>query len=95
MALARALAAEPGLLLLDEPLAALDAETRAQVRTELSRHLAEFPGPTLVITHDPLEAMVMTDRLLVIEAGRVVQAGAAGRGREPGRPPSTWPGWSD
>ncbi|MDQ2957690.1 MAG: ABC transporter ATP-binding protein, partial [Actinomycetota bacterium] len=73
VALARALASEPGLLLLDEPLAALDARTRLQVRTELSRHLAEFAGPTLVVTHDPLEAMVLTDRLLVIENGRVVQ----------------------
>ena len=75
VALARALASEPRLLLLDEPLAALDAETRLQVRTELSKHLAEFAGPALVITHDPLEAMVLTDRLLVIEAGRVVQSG--------------------
>ena len=76
VALARALAAEPGLLLLDEPLAALDARTRLQVRTELKRHLAEFTGPTLVVTHDPLEAMVLTDRLLVIEDGRVVQDAA-------------------
>ena len=75
VALARALAADPGLLLLDEPLAALDARTRLDVRTELRRHLADFPGPVLIVTHDPLEAMVMTDRLLVIEDGRVVQQG--------------------
>ncbi|PZS18723.1 MAG: ABC transporter ATP-binding protein [Pseudonocardiales bacterium] len=75
VALARALAAEPGLLLLDEPLAALDARTRLEVRAELRRHLEEFPGPTLIVTHDPLEAMVMTDRLLVIEDGRIVQQG--------------------
>jgi len=75
VALARALAADPGLLLLDEPLAALDARTRLEVRAELRSHLAEFPGPTLLITHDPLEAMVMTDRLLVIEDGRIVQRG--------------------
>ncbi|MDT7789425.1 MAG: molybdate transport system ATP-binding protein [Pseudonocardiales bacterium] len=75
VALARALAAEPGLLLLDEPLAALDVRTRLDVRTELRRHLATFPGPILLVTHDPLEAMVMTDRLLVIEDGRVVQQG--------------------
>jgi molybdate transport system ATP-binding protein len=73
VALARALAAQPGLLLLDEPLAALDAQTRGQVRAELTRTLAAFDGPTLVVTHDPLEAMVLTDRLLVIENGRVVQ----------------------
>ena len=75
VALARALAAEPGLLLLDEPLAALDARTRLDVRTELRRHLATFAGPILLVTHDPLEAMVMTDRLVVIEDGRVVQQG--------------------
>ena len=75
VALARALAADPGLLLLDEPLAALDARTRLDVRTELRRYLADFPGPVLIVTHDPLEAMVMTDRLLVIEDGHVVQQG--------------------
>ena len=76
VALARALAAAPGLLLLDEPLAALDARTRFEVRTELRRHLTEFAGPTLIVTHDPLEAMVMADRLLVIEDGRIVQQGS-------------------
>lgn len=75
VALARALAANPGLLLLDEPLAALDARTKLEVRAELRRHLADFPGATLLVTHDPLEAMVMTDRLLVIEDGRIVQQG--------------------
>ena len=76
VALARALAADPGLLLLDEPLAALDARTRLEVRGELRRHLSAFGGPSLVVTHDPLEAMVLTDRLLVIEDGRVVQQGS-------------------
>ena len=75
VALARALAADPAMLLLDEPLSALDARTRLEVRTELRRHLADFPGPVLMVTHDPLEAMVMTDRLLVIEDGLVVQQG--------------------
>lgn len=75
VALARALAAEPALLLLDEPLAALDARTKLDVRTELRRHLTDFPGPALLVTHDPLEAMVLTDRLLVIENGRIVQQG--------------------
>jgi len=75
VALARALAADPGLLLLDEPLAALDARTRLEVRAELRRHLSAFDGPSLVVTHDPLEAMVLTDRLLVLENGRVVQQG--------------------
>jgi molybdate transport system ATP-binding protein len=75
VALARALAAEPGLLLLDEPMAALDARTRLEIRAELRRHLSEFAGPTLIVTHDPLEAMVMADRLLVLEDGQIVQHG--------------------
>jgi molybdate transport system ATP-binding protein len=75
VALARALAANPGLLLLDEPLSALDARTRLEVRAELRRHLAEFTGPTLIVTHDPLEAIMLTDRLLVLEDGRIVQQG--------------------
>ncbi|GAA2087540.1 ABC transporter ATP-binding protein [Actinomadura alba] len=75
VALARALAAGPRLLLLDEPLAALDAHTRLQVRSELRRHLAEFDGATVLVTHDPLEAMVLADRLVVIESGTVVQQG--------------------
>jgi molybdate transport system ATP-binding protein len=75
VALARAMAADPAMLLLDEPLSALDARTRLEIRTELRRHLEDFGGPVLLVTHDPLEAMVMTDRLLVIEDGRVVQQG--------------------
>jgi molybdate transport system ATP-binding protein len=76
VALARALASEPRLLLLDEPLAALDARTRLEIRSELRHHLAGFAGPTLVVTHDPLEALVLADRILVLEDGRVVQDGA-------------------
>jgi molybdate transport system ATP-binding protein len=76
VALARALAAQPQLLLLDEPLAALDARTRLDVRSELRRQLADFSGPTLLITHDALDAMVLADRLLVIEDGRIVQQGS-------------------
>jgi len=75
VALARALASSPQLLLLDEPLAALDARTRLETRTELGRHLAGFPGPAILVTHDPLEAMVLADRILVLEAGRAVQEG--------------------
>lgn len=75
VALARALAADPWLLLLDEPLAALDARTKLDVRAELRRHLHDFAGPTLLVTHDPLEAMVMADRLIVIENGSIVQQG--------------------
>jgi len=76
VALARALAANPRFLLLDEPLSALDAKTRLDVRAHLRRHLDQFTGPVLIITHDPLEAMIMADRLLVIENGRVVQQGS-------------------
>ena len=50
--------------------------TRIEVRAELRRHLADFGGPTLIVTHDPLEAMVMADRLLVLEGGRIVQQGS-------------------
>jgi molybdate transport system ATP-binding protein len=75
VALARALAGRPELLLLDEPLSALDAGTRLDVQAELKRHLADFPGPCLLVTHDPLEALVLADQLLVLEAGRIVQQG--------------------
>jgi molybdate transport system ATP-binding protein len=75
VALARALAGQPALLLLDEPLSALDAGTRLDVEAELRRHLADFAGPCLLVTHDPLEALVLADRLLVLEGGRIVQEG--------------------
>jgi molybdate transport system ATP-binding protein len=78
VALARALAPEPRLLLLDEPLAALDAGTRMSVRSELRRHLADYGGCTVLVTHDPLDAMVLGDSLVVVEDGRVVQSGAPG-----------------
>jgi molybdate transport system ATP-binding protein len=64
------------LLLLDEPLAALDASTRVQVRSELRRHLGQYPGATVLVTHDALDAMVLADRVVVIERGQVVQTGA-------------------
>jgi molybdate transport system ATP-binding protein len=75
VALARALATHPRLLLLDEPLAALDARTRLDVRAELRRHLAAFEAVAVLVTHDPLDAMVLADRLVVIEHGQVVQEG--------------------
>ena len=75
MALARALAGQPTLLLLDEPLSALDAGTRLDVQAELKRYLAEFAGPCLLVTHDPLEALVLADQLIVLEGGRIVQEG--------------------
>lgn len=77
VALARALAVDPALLLLDEPLAALDARTRLDTRAELHRHLAGHPGATLLVTHDPLDALVLADRLIIVEDGRMVQDGDA------------------
>lgn len=76
VALARALAVQPRILLLDEPLAALDAGTRPAVRADLRRHLRGFDGPTILVTHDPLEALVLADRIVVLEDGVVVQQGS-------------------
>lgn len=73
VALARALAARPRLLLLDEPLAALDQTTRARVRHTLRTHLDGFGGVCLIVTHDPVEAVSLADRVLVLDDGRAVQ----------------------
>ena len=75
VALLRTLATEPKLLLLDEPLSALDVSIRAEVRRELARQLASFGGVRILVTHDPLEAIALADRLVVLENGRVVQSG--------------------
>ena len=75
VALARALAPDPRLLLLDEPLAALDVGTRAAVRRDLRHHLGTFDGMRLIVTHDPVDAHALADRVIVLEAGRVVQSG--------------------
>jgi molybdate transport system ATP-binding protein len=75
VALARALATDPELLLLDEPLAALDASTTLHVRAELGQHLQRFEGRTLLVTHDPLDAMVLADRIVIVEDGQIVQEG--------------------
>ena len=77
VALARALAPDPDLLLLDEPLAALDVTTRARLRRGLADHLRAFAGPRLLITHDPTEAFLLADEIHVLEGGRVVQVGTA------------------
>lgn len=77
VALARALASDPAALLLDEPLAALDVQTRADVQGELREHLGSFAGPTLLVTHDPIEALLLADRIVVLEDGRIVQDGSA------------------
>ncbi len=75
VALLRTLATEPELLLLDEPLSALDVTIRAEVRRDLSRQLASFPGVRLLVTHDPLEALALADQLVVLEHGTTVQTG--------------------
>lgn len=75
VALARALAVSPRALLLDEPLAALDAQTRVDVRRTLREQLSSFSGVRLVVTHDPLEALTLADRIVVIDGGCVVQIG--------------------
>lgn len=75
VALARALAMGPRVMALDEPLAALDAEARGEVRRLLAEHLRRLEQPVLFVTHDPVEAATLTDRLLVLEGGRVTQTG--------------------
>ena len=76
MALARALAVEPRLLLLDEPFGALDANVRAELRSWLRRLHEEVPVTTVLVTHDQEEAMEVADRVVVMNGGRVEQVGA-------------------
>ena len=75
VAIARALAADPRLLLLDEPLSSLDVGVAMALRLELARHLADYPGVAVLVTHDALDAMTVANRVLVIDAGRVAQDG--------------------
>jgi molybdate transport system ATP-binding protein len=87
VALARALAVEPRALLLDEPLAALDAQTRIEVRRTLREHLTTFPGVRVLVSHDPLEALTLADRIVVLEAGAVTQTGTPDEVRRHPRSP--------
>jgi len=75
VAVARALATQPRLLLLDEPLSALDVGVAMALRLELARHLAEFDGVALLVTHDALDAMTVANRVLVLDDGGVAQEG--------------------
>ena len=77
VALARALARSPDVLLLDEPLSALDARTRANAARELAAVLRDLDAPALLVTHDFAEAAQLGDRVGVIDAGRIVQEGTA------------------
>lgn len=75
VALARALAAEPEALLLDEPMAALDAEIRDEVRAELAGHLREFAGPTVIVTHSAADVEALATDVVVLERGAVTERG--------------------
>ena len=75
VAIARALATEPDVLLLDEPFTGLDVSVQMALRIELGRHLRDFPGIALLVTHDAIDALTLADRVLVLDDGRVVQVG--------------------
>lgn len=75
VAIARALATEPRLLLLDEPMAGLDVTVAMGLRVELSRHLQDYDGVTLLVTHDAIDALTLADRVVVLDEGRVAQQG--------------------
>jgi len=76
VALARAIARRPQLLLLDEPLSALDAPTRAKLRSDLRTLLKQLAIPAVVVTHDWAEALTLGDIIAVISAGQVLQVGS-------------------
>lgn len=75
VALARAVACSPQLLLLDEPLSALDAPSRHRLRSELRHWLGELSLPTLLVTHDRTEALALGNQIVVLDQGRIQQAG--------------------
>jgi molybdate transport system ATP-binding protein len=77
VALARALAAEPDVLLLDEPLAGLDVSTASAMRKLLRNNLTEDGRSAVLVTHDVLDVLTLADRVLVIESGRIVESGSA------------------
>ena len=75
VAIARALATEPRLLLLDEPMAGLDVTVAMALRVELARHLREYDGVTLLVTHDAIDALTLADHVVVLDEGGVAQQG--------------------
>ena len=87
VALVRTLAREPALVLLDEPLAAIDAELRPALRDAVRAQLAGFAGSALLVTHDVRDAEALADEVVVVDAGRVVQRGSlAALRRHPAAP---------
>jgi molybdate transport system ATP-binding protein len=76
VALARTLAAEPEVLLLDEPMASLDVTSRNAVRLDLAQFLESIPQPSIVVTHDAIDALVFGQRVLVLEHGKLTQVGS-------------------
>lgn len=76
VALARALAPEPKVMLMDEPFSSLDVTLRAALREETAALLKKRGVPTLIVTHDPQEAMALSDRIAVMREGRILQTGA-------------------
>jgi molybdate transport system ATP-binding protein len=75
VAIARALATDPDVLLLDEPFTGLDVSAQMALRNELGKHLRDFAGVTLLVTHDAIDAITLADRVLVLDEGRVAQVG--------------------
>ncbi|HEY3529492.1 MAG TPA: ABC transporter ATP-binding protein [Nocardioides sp.] len=75
VSIARALATEPRLLLLDEPFSALDVGVASSLRVELARHLASYDGVTLLVTHDAIDALTLADVVWVLDDGKLVQVG--------------------
>jgi molybdate transport system ATP-binding protein len=75
VAIARTLAIEPHVLLLDEPLAALDVEREVEIRHTLTRVFGRFGGPRIVVAHEPVAALTLADRIVVLHDGRVAQVG--------------------
>lgn len=88
VALARALATGPRLLLLDEPLAALDVESRHEIRRQLAEHVGALDIPVLMVTHDLIDAAILADRLIVLENGKATQVGTLAE--ITARPRSSW-----
>ena len=88
VALARALVTQPAVLLLDEPLAAVDVSARMELRHALREELARYPGARVLVTHDPVEAAALAQWLVVVEGGRVTQQGPLVK--VTARPRSAW-----